>query len=84
MSDIWYSHSDHIAYSENVVIAKSCPSYPLPEPIVLKVVDQHKSYKEERDELKNEMEIYGYFEDYFPKPENKGLGRNYPKNNYKV
>lgn len=51
---------------------------------MLKVVDQYKSYKEERDELKNEMEIYDHFEKYFQKPANKGLGINHPKNNYKV
>lgn len=61
MSDIWYSHSDPIAYSDNVVISKSRPSYSLQQPIVLKVLNQFHCYREEQDELNNEMKIYDYF-----------------------
>jgi hypothetical protein len=69
MSDIWYSHSDLIVHSNNIVIVKSCPSYPLPQPIVLKVLNLSHCYREEQDELNNEMKIY----DYFQKQTNQGL-----------
>ena len=83
MSDIWYSHSDSIAYSDNVVISKSRSSYSLPQPIVLKVLNQFHCYREEQNELNNEMKIYNYFKKR-AKQDLSFMGINHPKNNYKV
>ncbi len=65
ISDIWYSHSDVIAKSGNVIIAKSLPdSYrtAIKNPVVLKVLNPFNSEKSERHELIQEIEIYRHLQ----------------------